>query len=246
MRNIHFIDIFIIQETYFCFGNSETKMCIASIVKLPNCDVFTFSRDENTRRAFAQPSFIKPGIFAPKDLEAGGTWIGTNRKSVMSLQNGGKNPHKRELPYELSRGQILLNLLEFNNLENIRQLINNHKTEPFTISIHRTGQLEKELITWDGQQLEVEIIPHQNKWLNCSSTLYNDALKERFVSDLKNAIFYTPEEVCDFHLQRIIGSELNPLTQPGTSSITQFVLNGEYCSCRFIDLLEKTDNTYSI
>lgn len=221
-------------------------MCIASIVKLPNCDVFTFSRDENTSRPFAQPSFIKPGIFAPLDLEVGGTWIGTNKKAVMSLQNGGKIPHKRELPYDLSRGQILLNLLEFDDIEKIKNLINGHKTEPFTISIHRTGQLEKEMIVWDGQKLEKEIIPHQNKWLNCSSTLYNNDLKETLTSDLNNAIFYTPEDVCDFHLQRIIGSELNPLTRPGTTSITQFVLNGAYCSCRFIDLIKNTDTTYSI
>ena len=221
-------------------------MCLASIVKLPNCDVFTFSRDENLQRPFAGPEYIRPGIFAPKDIEAGGTWIGTNGKAVMSLQNGGKIPHKRELPYALSRGLLLLNMLEFDNIENIKLLINNQKTEPFTISIHRNGQLEKELITWDGDELQIELIAHQNKWLNCSSTLYNEELKTKFTYELNNAIFYAPEDIYNFHLERIIGAKSNPLTRPGTSSITQFVMNGAYSSCRFTDLLKGNDETYYI
>lgn len=221
-------------------------MCLASFVKLSNCDVFTFSRDERIDRAFSAPELSNNGVFAPRDLVGGGTWIGFNGKSVISLQNGGKTRHKRDLPYEVSRGIILNDFLIHEDITQLKSLLLSHKIEPFTISRFSIGHLNLDQLLWDGAILEINEIPGRTKWLNGSSTLYDKIQIESIRQNFSNQIFYTPEEIFNFHLNYQIGGDVNPIKKPSTTSITQFILNGAHTICRFNNLLEKTDNTYLI
>jgi uncharacterized protein with NRDE domain len=84
-------------------------MCIVSFVSGKDKFIVTFNRDEDPAREFDAP-VMHPGkdIFSPLDKLAGGTWIGCNKKSLMCLQNGGRDRHRRELPYARSRGVMLM------------------------------------------------------------------------------------------------------------------------------------------
>lgn len=221
-------------------------MCLASFVKLSNCDVFTFSRDEQYDRAFSVPAKLESGIFAPIDLPGGGTWIGFNGSSVIGLQNGGKIKHKRDLPYDSSRGKILIDFLIHEDVDLLSKFLNSHKIEPFTLTSFKIGQLNLIQFVWDGSVLESIEIPARSKWINGSSTLYNTEQIRSIESDFKNQIFYTPEEIFSFHQTYKIGGDKNPIQQPATTSITQFILNGAYAICRFNNLVEMTDTTYLI
>lgn len=221
-------------------------MCLASFVKLSNCDVFTFSRDEQFNRAFSEPAKLESGIFAPIDLPGGGTWIGFNGSSVIGLQNGGKIRHKRELPYDCSRGKILVDFLIHKDVELLGKFLNSHKIEPFTLTSFTIGHLNLNQFVWDGCVLEPTEIPARSKWINGSSTLYTPDQIGHIETEFKNQIFYTPEEIFSFHQNYIIGGEKNPIRQPATTSITQFILNGAYAICRFNNLVENTDTTYLI
>lgn len=221
-------------------------MCLASFVKLHNCDVFTFSRDEQSDRIFSPPTKSESGIFAPKDLIGGGTWIGFNGKSVVSLQNGGKIKHKRELPYDLSRGLILTDFLIHEDVNSLKNFLNSHKIEPFTLTIFSIGHLNLIQHIWNGLELNSTEISGRSKWINGSSTLYNPEQIEKIEIDFKNQIFYTPEEIFNFHQNYKIGGDKNPIIRPATTSIIQFILNGAHAICRFNNLVESTDTTYFI
>ncbi len=221
-------------------------MCLASFVKLPNCDVFTFSRDEQIDRPFSGPVLLENGVFAPSDLISGGTWVGFNGKSVISLQNGGKVRHKRDLPYELSRGLILKDFLVNDDPLLLNSILQSHKIEPFTMTRFRIGFLNLDQFIWDGSILDINEIPGRTKWINASSTLYDKSQIESISQSFSNQIFYSPEEIFNFHLSFQIGGDKNPIKKPSTTSITQFILNGAHTICRFNNLLEKTDNTYLI
>jgi hypothetical protein len=221
-------------------------MCIVSYVKLSSCDVFTFSRDENGTRPFQAPSWLEGGIFAPLDLQAGGTWIGFNGRSVIGLQNGGKIKHKRELPYSMSRGQILLDFLKHQDLNQLKSLVAHQKVEPFTITTCQNGKLELNSIVWDGNVLEEEDLPFQSKWLNCSSTLYTTNKNDEMKSAFRDIFITTPEEVFDFHKNHRLRDEEFSNAKPITSSITQYVINGAIAICRYYEPLKGLDKTFNL
>ena len=221
-------------------------MCIVSYVKLSSCDVFTFSRDENGARPFQAPSCLEGGIFAPVDLQAGGTWIGFNGRSVIGLQNGGKIQHKRELPYSLSRGQILLNYLKNEDLDQLKSLISNQKVEPFTITTCQNGKLELNRIVWDGNTLEAEDLPFQSKWLNCSSTLYSSDKNDELKSAFRDTFITTPEDVFEFHKNNSLQNNEGSIANPITSSITQYVINGAIAICRYYEPMNGLDKTFNL
>ena len=73
-------------------------------------------------------------IMFPKDGEAGGTWIGaTPYGRVVCLMNGAFVRHERQLPYRMSRGQVVLDALISDNLSDFLQHYLLENIEPFTL-----------------------------------------------------------------------------------------------------------------
>ena len=71
------------------------------------------NRDEFFRRPSAPPAVIaaNPAIFAGRDLEAGGTWMGRNEAGLMAALTNRRNP-AAHLPADArTRGEIVVKLL---------------------------------------------------------------------------------------------------------------------------------------
>lgn len=210
-------------------------MCIASFYKFDDKSVFTFTRDERANRQFKSPEWIRPCVFAPLDLEAGGTWIGINEHWILSLQNGGTTKHHRDLPYDLSRGKLLLELLETNDWTHFKDELRKFKIEPFTLTAinWKTGELEVHV--YENKSLNSSRIAVINSFINCSATLYDVELKQSLRGEFLSSAPINEDELFDFHLQHTIGSSKNPLKIPSSTSITQFVIRNKI-HCRFLDL----------
>ena len=73
------------------------------------------NRDEFLGRPSAPPSEIEPGIFAPQDREAGGTWLGVNRHGLFVAVTNRHEPKRP--PNAYSRGRLALDALRCQRLK---------------------------------------------------------------------------------------------------------------------------------
>lgn len=201
-------------------------MCIASLFKSDEGKVvFTFTRDERNDRLFSPPKWMDDKVLAPMDLEAGGTWIGYNRRYILSLQNGGTRKHSRDLPYDMSRGKLVLDLLETDDWALFELTLKNNKIEPFTLTRIDIGSFDLTLYIYEDNQLNIQKIERSQKFINCSSTLYNDEFKQGIRHEFEQLKVISETDIWAFHKSHAIGSEKNPLLRPASTSISQFVFS---------------------
>jgi uncharacterized protein with NRDE domain len=71
------------------------------------------NRDEFHRRAALPPAIVarNPAIFAGRDLEAGGTWMGRNEWGLVAALTNRRDPAFQPPPQVRSRGEIVMGLL---------------------------------------------------------------------------------------------------------------------------------------
>ncbi|WP_343328837.1 NRDE family protein [Polaribacter staleyi] len=158
-------------------------MCTVSYLPLGNNDfILTSNRDETPLRDTISPQkYIENGVALtyPKDVLAGGTWIGlSEKKRLVCLLNGGFKKHVRKNSYKMSRGIIVKNIL---SVDDAVSYINNFdftEIEPFTlILVDWKNQLETYELVWDGELKHFNKLPQEPKiW--SSSTLYTEEVKE--------------------------------------------------------------------
>ncbi len=216
-------------------------MCIVTFVKLKAEFVLTFNRDERIGRPSTEPIWhtcdSKP-IFCPLDLESNGTWIGYNTKIIACLQNGADLKHERNLPYELSRGIILRDLLTTNEIKTIEENVMNFKVEPFTLSIHNLSSDQLEIYRYNGLNLIKEILNLNEPIVICSSTLYNPQAQSKIEQTFKDYVL-SPESIFQFHTDMMIGKEKNQFTNlVNTISITQFSCQNGVLYSRYFDTIK--------
>lgn len=214
-------------------------MCILSIVSSGTDTILTFNRDEDPDRPFSPPvSLLENGILCPLDLASGGTWIGKNNTHIMCLQNGGLQKHKRDLPYDKSRGLILLELLKGTDSNQVFDALKRLKVEPFTITMLDIASRKIQLYIYNGKSIEKESEPSVKVFFRCSSTLYSPAAAGTLDKAFRARHLADADHVWRFHTEMRIGGPANTfLSRPSTSSITQFVIGPEGVTCRFADLI---------
>jgi uncharacterized protein with NRDE domain len=86
--------------------------------------VIAANRDEYRSRETKAPSLWEdnPNLFAGKDLKAGGTWLGVNRRSLLvGVLN--RRSEKGTDSSRRSRGLLCLEALKFSHLEQVRELM---------------------------------------------------------------------------------------------------------------------------
>lgn len=155
-------------------------MC--TVTYIPSSDGFylTSSRDESMNRPTITPQEYEVNdqiLFHPKDEKAGGTWISVSNKGrAACLLNGAFKKHKKENHYKKSRGLILLDSF---NSENISVFVNEvdlDKVEPFTLLLldFPFGSLETFCeLKWDGREKHIRNINPDLPQLWSSPTLYS-------------------------------------------------------------------------
>lgn len=145
-------------------------MCTVTYIPVEDGYILTQSRDETPLRKAAEfPHYLREGgVVLPKDMEAGGTWIGLKSNgNTLCLLNGAFEPHKRNPPYRLSRGLILMEALKS---ETAARYLNCHSMEgiePFTL-IAVENRIIKEY-RWDGESI------HRNEFAGDEARVWSSA-----------------------------------------------------------------------
>lgn len=191
-------------------------MC--TVTYLPITDnqfILTSNRDETPLRKTTPPKkYVEDGVTLtyPKDEIAGGTWIGVSSKNrVVCLLNGGFVNHKRKLPYKMSRGIIVKNILIADNAIALINDFDFTNIEPFTlILIDWDVKLVTYELVWDGVKKHFKPLAQEPKiW--SSSPLYTPEMKaERelwFTNWLENNKQESLKNILEFHKNDSLGTK---------------------------------------
>lgn len=233
-------------------------MCIVTFIPIRDSIFITSNRDEKrTREIAASPSlqlYAGIKIIAPKDGDAGGTWIAIKENGDAAvLLNGAFFKHLSKPPYRKSRGIILLDMLAC-DLPVEKFLMTDYKNiEPFSIIV-----LENKLLfelRWDGNKKYQKKLSPDKPYIWFSATLYDGLfLKSRekmFLSFLKENPFPTQLDILNFHKsvsENYLdnGHVKNHKGLYTTVSITGITLNDDKGVMKYIDRLNKKKSEISI
>ncbi len=223
-------------------------MCTVTYIPVNGKTYITSNRDEKLVRQQALPPAIYSAddrrIMYPKDGSAGGSWIAVHENNNTAvLLNGGFMKHQANPPYRLSRGIILLEVVQSANPEYFFQQMDLIGIEPFTI-IHFNNQLHQ--FTWTGDRKHSRQLDPSKPCIWSSVTLYDEqviAKRQRWFADFINKNPNPVQEnIIDFHINTGDGDKENDLVMNRdnrltTVSITSVELKNQYCSMKYADRL---------
>jgi len=119
--------------------------------------VIAANRDEFLDRPSQGPA-LRGGIVSPRDVRAGGTWLGLNRTGVFAAVTNRRCP--KPDPNRRSRGLLVLDALRQASADSARELLEHLEPEaynPFNLFVaDRTTCL---LVTYDGEGHCIELSP---------------------------------------------------------------------------------------
>lgn len=235
-------------------------MCTLTFIPLSkNNFILTDNRDENRERKPA----IAPKIYNvnhinvvyPKDLEKGGTWIAASQNNfTLCLFNGAKTPHISKKYYRKSRGLVLLDFFNFNN---INQFVLNYDfrgIEPFTlIVLQHINQLKLYEISWNGKRIHLieresnkfyiwsSVLLYNNETINNRKDIFNKFINEKNDDSLEH-------DILKFHglnNYELSNNNMKISTENiATVSISQVVKNDFEIKMKYFDL--RTGNNTAV
>lgn len=226
-------------------------MCTVSFIYRGNKDFMLISnRDEAVNRKTIPPKqYENNGVVLvyPKDEIAGGTWIGASSKNrLLCLLNGAFVKHDKKSSYRKSRGIIVKELLEVDDVFTEIHQYNFNDIEPFTLLIvDWSAQLKLIELIWDGVSLSITGLPLESKiW--SSSTLYSSEMKvfrQQWFQEYLCQNGSSSEELLYFHEYYGVGDPMLDLKIDRgllkTVSITMFEKNEEDIQVVYKDLLHE-------
>lgn len=180
-------------------------MCTVTYIKTKEGFILTSNRDETASRPTLPPQqYLHQGkkIFFPKDELAQGSWIAfAENGQVACLLNGAFQKHKRQLPYDRSRGLILLDSFNASSPESYVNQVELNNVEPFTLILVNVGFLVE--LKWDGNQKHIKQLNDQKNHIWSSATLYpaDVALKKEnwFKKWMETNSKETDKNIYNFH-----------------------------------------------
>ena len=223
-------------------------MCTVTYIPFNRKVFITSNRDEKSWRLTAVPpqeySFLSGKIYFPKDTNAGGSWFAVHENgNAIVLLNGGFKLHESKPPYRLSRGLILLDLIQHDSPFDYFRSISLEEIEPFTLVIWQDNELFE--CRWDDEKKYAKQIDKSVPHIWSSVTLYNDetALKRKswFDAWLKNTNEFTQRDILHFHQFTGDGDAHNDLTMNRdgnvfTVSITGVEISDHTAQMAYLDL----------
>lgn len=167
-------------------------MCTVTYLPVNQGFVLASNRDEALGRAPAAfpvhwhnvPN--GPALF-PQDTEAGGTWLVARPRRVVCLLNGAFVRHHRTPPYRLSRGIVVLDTLQYADIQTFAEGYDLNGIEPFTL-VWAELPAETPILTelrWDGHTLHSQVMDNTQPHLWASATLYlpeDQAIKQQWLT----------------------------------------------------------------
>lgn len=223
--------------------------------------ILTSSRDEKIVRPTSPPiaqNIAGNNVFFPKDLEKGGTWIGSaDNGRVCCLLNGAFEKHKRKPSYEKSRGILLLEAFEFQSADEFIGLVKLEDVEPFTLIIVENYGSSKKIIEfrWDGSKkhLNAKDISQPHIW--SSATLYDKKVRTQreqwFNKWLSEQSEYNRSDILKFHTSRHGENPAYDILMERTGglqtvSVTQVTFADESFEMHYHDLVKNHNSSFSI
>jgi hypothetical protein len=196
-------------------------------------------------------------VFFPQDPQAGGTWIATSENNfTLCLLNGAFEKHERKMNYRHSRGKVLLDFFEYNDVAAFANNYNLQDIEPFTlIIVNSNSGLWLDELRWDATTLHHTVIDITAPHIWSSATLYTPAViaqrKEWFSKWIIQHKDYQQEEILKFHEFGGDGDTQNNLVmnradKVRTLSITGIKKDSWNYTMNYRDLLKPQNYTYRI
>jgi uncharacterized protein with NRDE domain len=208
-------------------------MCTVTFIPSTEKVFITHSRDENKLRpaAFAPQVYQHAGtnLLYPRDMAAGGSWIGINNNgNAAVLLNGAYHKHVSSPPYKKSRGLVFLDILSADDMLSFYRSHNLKEIEPFTLVLWNGNDLFE--CRWDASRKHIHQLKETDAHMWSSSTLYDDAVVRKrqswFDSWLAGCQDPTAEEIIDFHLHAGEGDPDNDLRMNRQESILTLSITG--------------------
>lgn len=223
-------------------------MCTVTFIPKENSNfILTSNRDEVVGRTTLVPDFYDiDGVkmLFPKDVVAGGSWIGISEKSrLICLLNGGFENHIRAENYKMSRGVVVKELLKVEDLSNAIEVFDYKGIEPFTIIVvDWNSELKATELVWDGQEAHITTLPDEPRiW--SSSTLYTTTMKNKrkeWFKVFSDENAFKGDDIYRFHTTAGEGDKnVGVCMDRGflkTLSITQIEKTDEDCAMTYFDL----------
>lgn len=208
-------------------------MCTLTILREPHRLLVTMNRDDVAARGELPPA-LSPNaemtFAAPRDLQAGGTWIGANGDGVVACLLNRYDPAPQG---RTSRGNIVLAAMRGSSISAAcaaLTALDHSAYSPFTcIVIAQRGATR---LDWTGSRLDREDIPDADEitMITSSSWQFDEvkAKREMLLRDLWAERDVAVDKVRAFHSQRISDNDAwAPMMQRShseTKSVTQVEL----------------------
>ncbi|TXB64844.1 NRDE family protein [Vicingus serpentipes] len=235
-------------------------MCTVTFFPIENGYVLTSSRDEKKHRPTLPPqsySINGEDLIFPKDEEAGGTWIVTDKSNrTVCLLNGAFENHIKQAHHTKSRGLIVLESFSFLNFPEFASKVELENVEPFTLLlIDNNSALNFTELRWDGIQKHICEIDVTVPKIWSSATLYSKEIRKQrenwFEQLLKINTKLTAQELLNFHLSKHDNGSINDLVMERenglqTISVSQIIENKAKKQFYYKDLTAQEEHTILI
>ncbi len=223
-------------------------MCTVTFIPKKNGDfILTSNRDEMPQRETLPPAIYEEdeiNLLYPKDVVAGGTWIGlSSRERLVNLLNGGFVAHIRKPSYPKSRGLIVKELLLAKSSQDYIEHTDFADMEPFTIiMVEWQEKLQLHQLVWDGEEKHLQKMEIQHNIWN-SAPLYTPKmtlLRKEWFSDFLDTESLEATKILNFHRNAGVGDKHTDLLMDRgfikTVSITQVEKSGKSIRMYYKDL----------
>ena len=229
-------------------------MCTLTYVPKPSGPIITANRDESPLRNASTLSeyTAKTGetfLIAKEPIHGGTNFAGsTNAEKVAVLLNGAFRRHEMGGKYRLSRGLVVLESLEWNDLFEFSRHFDFEGVEPFTLFHFDAGPRE---IRWNGRDLFRREYPVGSPMIVASAQLYlplDQVKRQKWFGEVLNTPEIGPAGLFDFHLNGGDGNletdmVMNRKNKVCTVSISQISTAQNKRFIRHFDLVDRIDRT---
>ncbi len=217
-------------------------MCTLTILRESNRLLVTMNRDDIAERQEAPPAHwpnAQPAFVAPRDLQAGGTWIGVNGHGVVACL---LNRYDAAPVGRMSRGSIVIEAMRGSTIEAARNALaglDHGAFSPFTCLV--IGQSSAMRLDWTGGRLEHGDLPAtDNNIMVTSSSWQFDKVKaqrEALFQEIWSNGGDAAGNVATFHAQRVNAHDawapMMQRPQSETKSVTQVELSSLGAEMRY-------------
>ena len=218
-------------------------MCTVTYIPSKEGFIFTSSRDERYDRRKTEFPITQNKLVFPRDYEAKGTWIASNKQQLCCLLNGAFNKHERKDHYKKSRGLMLLDSFLFDSITDFLNQYDFNNMEPFTLVCVDSNHVHE--IRWDEVRIyhTKKSLLDRHIWSSC--TLYtSEIMTQREVAfsewHQKSSIGIDTNYARDFHYTSGKDDPLNAVflkrETKGTISITSIEQTKDTRSIIYDDL----------